>query len=155
MMDRRSLEIERVADAPDVELRIVARPGTQPILAEIAFPGNTPLEQAKSFVFTELEELAVRPRIQSLRWVETSEHVTLRLAERELPHDAAVSLEPGIREMLGHSGSLAASCCLEFERGQGWSRSKAEEWVARRLGLRDLGRTVHLASNPAPRDSLT
>jgi hypothetical protein len=56
--------------------------------------------------------------------------------------------------MLGQSAPLAASCCLEFERGQGWSRSKAEEWVARRLGLRDLGRTVHLDGNPAPRDSL-
>jgi hypothetical protein len=142
--DGRYLETERVADAPEVELRIVARPGAQPVLAEITFPEHMSLDQAKRFVFTELEELAIRPGIQSLRWIETSEHIILRLAERELPHDATVPLEPGIREMLGQSHPLSASCCLEFERHSGWSRPKAEDWVARRLGLRDLGRTAHL-----------
>jgi hypothetical protein len=147
--ERRGLETERVADAPEIELRILPMPGAQPILAEIVFPGATPLDRAKQFVFTELEELAVRPGIQSLRWVETPEHIILRLAESELHHDVSVPVQPGLREMLGRRAPMAEaplppSCCLEFDRGEGWHRSRAEEWVAQHLGLRDLGRTARL-----------
>jgi hypothetical protein len=64
-----------------------------------------------------------------------------------------VALAPGIREKLNpqealHDGRLPSvawnTCCIEFDRGSGWQRGTAEEWVERHLGLRDIGRTMFL-----------
>src|SRR5262249_11930103 len=36
-------------------------------------------------------------------------------------------------------------CRIEFDRAAGWHRRRAEEWLARHAGVRDLGRTARLA----------
>jgi hypothetical protein len=152
--ERRGLETESVADSPEIELRILSKPSAQPVLAEIAFPGTTPLDQAKQFVFTQLDELAVRPVTHSLRWLDGPDHIVLRLSQGELKHESSVLLEPGLCEMLGSAGETVTApggrpvpfhtCCLEFERAAGWHRARAEEWVVKHLGLRDIGRSVRL-----------
>jgi hypothetical protein len=151
--DRAHLESERVADFADIELRILTLPGGRPILAEILFPPAMAIEQAKEYVYRELEELPIRASNHSLRWVEESDRIILRLADCQHPHEASVALEPGVREMLGKWSTDAPkdrqavpwqSCCLEFDRSAGWQRRRAEQWVHQHLGLRDLGRTVRL-----------
>jgi hypothetical protein len=148
------LESERLADFPDIQLRILAMPRTEPLLAEVVFPASLSIAQAKEFIFRELEELPVRALGHSLRWQEEPERVVLRLADVPAPTAVPVDLEPGVREMLdccpleanGGPGRSASwnTCCLEFDRRAGWQRPRAEEWVRQHLGLRDLGRTIRL-----------
>jgi hypothetical protein len=147
------LETEHVADHPEIELQILTLPGHRPELAEIHFPPGMALEKAKQFVLHELEEVAVQASAPHLRWTEASDRLVLRLAEPELAHDHIVDLGLGVREMVGRASDGADSpapstvyptCCLEFDRSAGWGRDRAEDWVARYLGLRDLGRTAEL-----------
>src|SRR5262245_57645554 len=44
---RKHIECERVADCPEIELRILAQPRTQPLLAEVVFPPSMSIAQAK------------------------------------------------------------------------------------------------------------
>jgi hypothetical protein len=148
---RSLLETERVADHPDIELRILTPPRGQPVLAAIVFPPSMTLEQAKQYIFQELEELAVQPTAGSLCWVEEPERLVLRLAEQELAHERSVLLSAGVCETLGpvdndgHGGqAVPQTCCLEFDRTAGWHRPRAEAWIEQYLGLRDLGRTIRL-----------
>jgi hypothetical protein len=148
------LESERLADFPDIQLRILAMPHTEPLLAEVVFPASLSIAQAKEFIFRELEQLPVRALGHSLRWHEEAERVVLRLTDTPAPAALPVDLEPGVREMLdccpqqanGGAGRSSSwnTCCLEFDRRAGWQRSRAEEWVRLHLGLRDLGRTARL-----------
>ncbi len=147
--ERRCLENEPVADRPDVELRIAAVPGREPFLAEITFPRATPIADAKSYVFHELSELPVNPSGHSVRWFEDAERLVLRLADEPPLDPTAVPLDEGVRELVeppsaGGDGCPWRTCCIEFQRGAGWDRPKAEAWVVRHLGLRDAGRTVRL-----------
>src|SRR5439155_17365668 len=97
---RRWLETEHVADHPDVELRILTPPGGRPELAEIVFPPAMPIDQAKQFVFQELQEVTAEAKARSLRWVEEDDRLILGLSDRLLPHDQVVALGAGIREIL-------------------------------------------------------
>lgn len=149
---RHWLESERVADAPDIELRILTVPGARPVLAEVLFPGETPVGRAKQFLFRELEEAAVEPAGYRPGWEEMPGRLVFRLADGDGPDGEAVELEPGVREILdgvGHPGNGQApghgrTSRIEFERAAGWDRARAEQWVARHLGLRDRGRTARL-----------
>jgi hypothetical protein len=144
---RQFLESEPVVDFPDVELRILARPRCEPLLAEVLFPASMSLVAAKEYIFKELQELPVRAGGPSLSWREEADRVVLRLSSLEYGSPMPVSLEAGVREMVvGADGALAAwhTCCLEFDRSAGWQRPRAEEWVRQHLGLHDPGRTVRL-----------
>jgi hypothetical protein len=155
------LETERVADFPDIELRILAMPRCEPLLAEVVFPCSMSIVQAKEYIFRELQAVPVRAHTSCLRWEETSDRLVLHLADRSDEEGTAVPLEPGVREMLCSSGGtngLAAgaravsgnervswqTCCIEFDRAAGWHRQRAGEWVRQYLGLHDLGRTARL-----------
>ncbi len=149
------LESERVADMPDVELRILALPRCEPLLAEMVFPPAMSIEQAKAYVFKEVGELPVRALGHSLTWAEDAERVVLRLAGAPTAAAVPVALAAGVREMVapvaaaggtrtGRDSGAGAweTCCVEFDRSAGWHRDGAEEWVRQHLGLTDLGRTV-------------
>jgi hypothetical protein len=147
------LESERVADFPEIELRILAQPRCEPRLAEVVFPASMSITQAKAYIFNELAELPVRAPGHSLRWVEEADRLLLHLAPAPLPGALSVVLQPGLREMVAPAGTgwegdgtagreAWQTCCLEFEHSAGWQRPRAEEWVRQHLGLRDLGRTV-------------
>jgi hypothetical protein len=145
------LETERLADFPDVELRILAAPRTPPQLVEVVFPASMSVDEAKGYLFRELEELPVHALGRSLRWVEEPDRLVLRLSDQPLPGARPVALDAGVSECVAGAEPCAETgavrwhtCCLAFDRGAGWQRPQAEEWVQQHLGLRDLGRTARL-----------
>jgi hypothetical protein len=147
---RQYLESEPVVDSPDVELRILARPRSEPVVAEVLFPAGTPLFTAKDYIFKELQELPVRAHAHSLCWSEEPDRLVLRLSPPEGETSLPLPLEEGVRELVAgegaSNGALSAwhTCCLEFDRGAGWQRRRAEEWVRRHVNLHDPARTVRL-----------
>jgi hypothetical protein len=151
---RPCVESERVADFPEIELRILALPRAQPQLVEVVFPPSMSIAQAKEYIYRELEELPVQPSAAGLCWVEETDRLVLQFAESATATALPVTLESGVRELVcagASAGSARSSlsacwdtCCLEFDRQAGWQRRQAEEWVERHLGLRDAGRTARL-----------
>jgi hypothetical protein len=142
---------EAVFDRPEIELRIVSPPRQEAVVAEVLFPGSTPIEQAKEFIYHELQELSVQPGGPALRWSEDDRTITLHLGAGCNCSTTTVSLESGIRELLtrcvrmaGEAESPCRTCALEFSRAEGWDRTRAERWAAERLNLRDSGRTAVL-----------
>jgi len=57
--DQRFVETERLADFPEIELRIFSAPKSPPRLAQVVFPASLSAVQAKTFIYRELEEAAV------------------------------------------------------------------------------------------------
>ncbi|MFO0968701.1 MAG: AAA domain-containing protein [Gemmataceae bacterium] len=109
------LEIERLADFPEVELRILPTP--QPALAQIVFPPQMTMAQAKQFIFRELQEVAVQ-RLGRTAWVrEEPDRFVCRLVPWvEQPGGEPIELEKGVREWADESHSD------HIERGAGWTR---------------------------------
>jgi AAA domain len=136
---------EYLADRPEIELRIASPPRTAPRLVEVVFPGATPICEAKSFIFRELGELPLQAHGGGFRWKEDADRLTLDLSDGAAPDADAVDLADGVRERIAGNGlSRWQTCSLEFARGAGWTRDRAEQWVEERLQTRDLGRTVSL-----------
>jgi hypothetical protein len=142
---RRWLEAEPLADAPDVELRILALPHTRAVLAEVVFPAAMALPEAKSFLCRELQEITVQVSGRCLHWQETPERVAVHFGEPHTAESPAVALDNGVREVLtAAAGDACRTCRLEFDRAAGWDRAGAEKWLDQHLRLRDLGRTALL-----------
>jgi hypothetical protein len=152
-----ALEREPVADRPDVELHILVpprprgRPAAEPQVAEVHFPAATPIAEAKEFIYRELQELPVQTTGHSPRWEEGPARVVLRL-QPDGGDAAEVALGEGVTERLTPGGWHTAA--LQFDRTAGWTRERAEAWVAERLGLRDVGRTVLLSTTHRPAPAL-
>jgi AAA domain len=149
---RQWLEIERVADCPEVELHILALPDALSSLAEIVFPPSFSLSQAKAYVYRELEELALAPAGRSMMWVEQSDKVVLQFGGVFNAEVLPCALGSGVREYVAaiahdlpqNEGVSWQTVRLEFDRAATWDRVRAEQWLARYLDVRDLGRTVEL-----------
>jgi hypothetical protein len=149
------IESEAVVDRPDIELRILSLPRQTSRIVEVLFPAGMGIEEAKQFLFHELEELAVQTRGRELNWLEAADEVVLQLAALDEADTVTVALENGVRERVARlpsSGTRDAeeesgwhTCGVEFARSAGWTRERAEQWIAERLGLRCTGRTVLLA----------
>jgi hypothetical protein len=150
-----SIESERVVDRPDIELRILSTPHQAPQILDVVFPACTTIAEAKQFVFREVDELAVHTRGGCLSWSETTEEVALEFAPCSDPDAVTVTLEDGVRELVGcdpprseprteDSVAFWNTYQLRFARAAGWTRQRAEQWIADRLGLRNAGRTVLL-----------
>lgn len=160
--EQRWVTREQVADAPDIELRILAPPRVTPALAEVVFPPSTTVAQAKQFLFCEADELAVEPAGRRPEWAELADRLVLSFDLCSRPEGVSVQLPAGIREVLcpaapagngrGPGRDAWRTARLEFDRAAGWDRARAEEFAYRRLGLRDLGRTAWLpaAARPEP-----
>jgi hypothetical protein len=151
---RQWVESERLADFPDVELRILTPPQGRPLLGEVVFPARLSIAQAKQYLFQELEQLPVRCPAADFRWQEEPDRVVLHLTGQATGSPVPVDLAPGVRELIG-SAAVGANgdrpaatawetCGLEFARSAGWQRQQAEEWVRRHVEVRDLGRTMNL-----------
>jgi hypothetical protein len=142
---RQFLEKEPLADAPDVELRILALPRVRPVLAEVLFPATTSLPAAKEFLYRELQEITVQASGPTLHWRETEQSIDLEFGATPAPAHV-VSLDSGVKEFLAAPGAdgLCRTCKLQFEKSAGWDRIAVEQWLQQHLGLRDLGRTACL-----------
>jgi hypothetical protein len=138
---RQWLESEPLADAPDVELRILALPRVRPVLAEVLFPGTMAVPAAKEFLFRELQEITVQTSGCCLRWCETAESIELHFGLAATPPTYAVGLDNGVRELLSGDGKTFQ---LAFDRAAGFDRAAVELWLDQHLHLRDLGRTAWL-----------
>jgi hypothetical protein len=139
------LERESLADAADIELRILTLPRSEPVLAQVAFPPGTPLNEAKEFIFRELQETPVQTCGRNGWLDEQAESFLWRL----LPHPVAgtstaelrvpVCLGTGLTEWLHQEQTV----CLEFAKSS-WDRQKVADWLKRHFNHRDLGRTMFL-----------
>jgi hypothetical protein len=142
------IETESVIDRPDIELRILTIPRQAPRLVEVVFPACVGLGEAKQFIYHELEELAVQTHGRGLCWTETAEEVILELAADSARESMTVPLDSGVTERIARlpasNGMDWHTCALAFARASGWTRQRAEDWIAHRLGLRATGRTVLL-----------
>jgi hypothetical protein len=141
------LESEPVADQAEVELRILTPPPPargEPHIAEVVFPGTTPLGIAKAFIYRELQEAAIQAAGSSVRWLEGPESLTLRFGHSAPDCATMVALEEGLRELA--DANSGCTWALEFDRVAAWDSKRAKEWVAERLGFRNLGRTAYLTT---------
>lgn len=138
--DRPYLETERLADFPEIELRILALPKASPHLAQVVFPASMTLAQAKGFIHRELQEAAVQPAGRGAWLEECPQHWTLRLGNASHGELVAIELESGVREWSAANGLTHR---VEFAK-PGWSPAQIDEWMRRYLNLRDFGRTFEL-----------
>jgi hypothetical protein len=144
---RKCLECERVADFPDIELRILSLPRAVPTLAEVLFPSSISLIQAKEYIYRELQELPLETTGTNACLVEDPDRFVLHFGRLIDQPDAAVVLAEGLCELLvaepGHPAGFL-SCRVEFAKAVGWSRERAQAWLFQHCLLRDSGRTVLL-----------
>jgi hypothetical protein len=148
------IETEPVADQPDIELRILSVSRQTPQVVEVVFPACMSIAEAKQFIYRELGELAVCTRGRGMRWTESGEDVILKFSPNPNGDSAVVVLEEGVRESVhrllptgspaSQAGASWHTSHLQFARATGWTRARAEQWIAERLGLRSLGRTALL-----------
>jgi hypothetical protein len=144
--DRQNLESEGLADAAEVELRILNTPKARPCLAEVAFPATFSLQQAFALIVRELGEVPLPPAGRTTWWQQNSESCSWCAGPAASPIHEYVELEAGLHvglsgDTLGHSWCAAR---VEFSHAAGWDRNRAEGWVADHLLRRDAGRTVFL-----------
>ena len=142
--DADHVESERLADFPEIELRILARPGTRPRLAQVVFPATLPLAEAKSFIYRELQEAAIDRLDRPCRWQETETLFVLQLSDDHTAECASVELEPGLSESACNEGAEWTTCRVTFAKPAGWTSVRVQEWCRRYLGYVDAGRTADL-----------
>lgn len=142
--DESFVECERLADFPEIELRILVRPGSRPRLAEVRFPSTLTPARAKALIYRELQEAAIDRLDRPCRWEETPTGFSLRWETAASDSLSSVELEPGVRELFLASASELTTCRLEFERDAGWQLPQIQDWLRRYLGFLDTGRTFDL-----------
>ena len=136
--DRRRLECEPVADAPDIELRLFTPPDGTPSLAEVVFPASTPPSVAREYLFREMGEVTCAPRLRTIAWEASDEGPIARFAPAD-PLATFADIGVGIREELLDLETRA----IHFAHY--WTTDEAKGWVAEYVGTRDAGRVVTLS----------
>lgn len=131
--DRRRLECEPVADAPDIELRLFSPPNDTPTLAEVVFPERFEASAAREYVYRELGEVTCQPRTRSATWESTPTGITARFGSVD-PEAKLVEVGSGVREEISDLETRA----IHF--GPEWSLEQARDWTAENVARRDPGR---------------
>jgi hypothetical protein len=140
--DRQHLDSEGLADAPDIELRILHRPRTRPCLAEVIFGPHCSFAEAFRFMMREVQEFPLEPLGRTGWWSEDAERICLHLGPNTQPIDVWLEIEPGVR--LGAVGDATRTACLDFDKAVGWDRAKAEAWLHQHRPVHDHERTIYL-----------
>jgi hypothetical protein len=149
------MEIEHLLDQPDVQLRILSRPGRKPVLAEVRFPVHRfDIERAKTFLYQNLQELPVRPGGAAFRWREEGDWLLAEFSQASSDTtETCVPLEDGVFEVVQapelngqrsqttHWAAEWTTARLQFDRRRGWDHARARSWLRDRTGLCDFGRT--------------
>ncbi|HEY8504256.1 MAG TPA: AAA domain-containing protein, partial [Gemmataceae bacterium] len=137
---RRHLAAEPVADRPEIELRIYAAPGGEPLLAEVVFPPGMPAREAKAYLFRELGVVTPQAARPVPRLEKRADGWFLSLTGREESGGGErVELAPGVREVLldrpcpetGFAGTpwAAPVYTAGIEFAAGWDREQVEAWA--------------------------
>jgi hypothetical protein len=130
---RPAMTREPLLDRPEIELRFLANENGEPVLAEVAFPGGTPIAAARSFLFHQLGEVLLRP-CGEVRWEHTPTAITASwpVAEHGVPPTATewIDLEPGVREKIVGLGLAAFTAAVSFDPASGWDADRAAAWLA-------------------------
>jgi hypothetical protein len=144
--DRPHVYEERLADAAEIELRIVHRPKETPRLAQMVFPSHWTFAEALTFVVREAQELPIQPVCQSGWWSEDSRRCSWHTAPSATIIDAWLELEAGVRlgTVAAEDGEGFRLGHIDFDRETGWDREKANGWLDRYRPVHDHGRTVML-----------
>jgi hypothetical protein len=143
---RRFLTCEPVLDVPEIELRVSGHNGDA-ALAEIAFPADTSIADAKRFLVSQLGEVLLRPS-GDLRWHDDAGSL---VACWPVPDAATiveewVELEAGVQEKISGAGIEAFTSAIAFDPACGWDRARAEAWLDTHLPRRH-GRLAVLPSS--------
>jgi hypothetical protein len=134
---------EPLADRPEIELRFTAT-DDEPLLAEIAFPGHTPVHAAKGFLFHELGEVLLRP-CGELCWNRTADAITATWPAADTGSDGAwVDLEAGVSEKVTGTGPFAFTAAVRFDPAAGWDAERAAAWLETHLPGPSPGRFAAL-----------
>jgi hypothetical protein len=153
--DRRlAMTREPLLDRPEIELRFLAGENGEPVLAEVAFPGGTPIAAARSFLFHQLGEVLLRP-CGEVRWDHTPSAITASwpAAEHSVPPTAGewIDLEPGIREKIVGLGLAAFTAAVAFDPTQGWDADRATAWLAENAPAPSASRFCAVPASPSRR----
>lgn len=143
---RSALVREPLIDHPDVELGVFG--DGEPVLAEISFPASTAIPAAKSFLFTQLGEVVLRPCGEPV-WHRSEDRLTACWPMLETAGEW-IDLEPGIRELVVGRGLAAFTAAVTFDAAI-WDQPASEAWLAARTAP-DASRVARLpCDSPAPR----
>ena len=140
--NRIHLEIERVADFPEIELRILTIPKSTPLLAQVVFPTGMTITQAKNFIYRELEEVVVQGGGRGAWLAEEGDGLLFHVGAFPPGELVCLELEKGLHEWV--APATAHTCRFEFAGAAGWSRAQVDQWLQRYLHVRDHGRTMDL-----------
>jgi hypothetical protein len=136
--ERRRLECEPVADAPEIELRVFNPPSGEPTLAEVSFPCDTPPTTAREYLYHELGEVTCQPRCRSVNWETRTDGIVARFGPID-PAATTAEIGIGIREELVGLETRA----VRFHPD--WTIESAKAWVAEIVGCREPGRVATLS----------
>jgi hypothetical protein len=144
--DQAHLESEGLADAPEIELRILHTPGATPRLAQVIFGPDTSYEDAFVFMMREVQEFPLEPAAVTAWWNEQTNEVRLNFGRQPASIDTWLTIEAGVR--LGACPALNQEtpriACIAFDRDAGWSQSKAADWLQAHRPQRDAERSLFL-----------
>jgi hypothetical protein len=150
--ERRRVSHEPLADRPEIELRFTASDG-EPLLAEIAFPGTTPIAQAKQFLFGSLGEILLRP-CGDVVWTIERDSIIATWPVADSDRDAVwIELEPGVREKVSGTGLFAFTAALRFASDDGWDKDRAAAWLGKHLPPLSTGRFAPLPATAGARSA--
>lgn len=124
---RAALVREALIDHPEVELAVMAE--GEPVLAEIAFPAETAIPAAKSFLFTQLGEVALRPCGEPVWHRESRLTACWPILETD---GEWIELEAGVRERVVGNGLASFTAAVDFDPTR-WDAAAAEAWLADRI----------------------
>jgi AAA domain len=144
--DRQHLETEGLADAPDIELRILHRPRTRPCLAQVIFAPHCAFESAFSFMVREVQEFPLEPVGQCAWWSDEPQRFCRHLGPTSQRIAAWLTIESGLRlgTVADEEGEATRVGCIEFDKAAGWDRARAEAWLHRHRPFYDHERTIFL-----------
>ena len=145
---RRAAAREPVLDHPHVELRMTAGDDGDPVLAEIAFPADTPIAAAKAFLFSQLGEVVLRP-CGERHWQRSADRLTACWPVADVGPSEWVDLEPGVHEKVVGAGISAFSAAITFDLAAGWDEATAEAWLAAHAPPASASRRAVLPRAPA------
>jgi hypothetical protein len=145
--DLQHLESECLVDAADIELGILHCPRTRPCLAQVLFPPQHQFAEAFTFMVREVQEFPLEPLGRTGWLSEDAGRLCWRMGPPHADDAPWLTIEAGLRLGIAACAvgqELTKVACIEFDKGLGWDRTKAEDWLSRHRRGRDFERRVFL-----------